>query len=654
MILDKVHIFNFRSIKDIEIKFVPSCKVLVGINEAGKTNILKALSLLHPDHKVAQDDIRQPLPTERGVIREAYINFIFKLEEKESEEIYKKIKDKILPSREEFTLKDRERKYSLKEFCRLRNEALFEVDILAKEKSAKYWGLSKTYKIIDKWKKPSQKCPPNFTIENKNQKKINLSSILLVNEEKYPDIPKEYLEKIDGEYINEIIGEEIIKIINENLPDVIFWQYDEKNLLPPNINLNTFSSNPDICIPLKNMFLLAGIEDITKVINEEKNKGISQFRNLLIRVAHHTTQHFRRVCKEFKGIKFDLSPNGENMDIFVKEKNLWQFSQRSDGFKRFIIFLLLVSARVKAGEFNNILLLVDDADVCLHPSAAEYLRDELIKISQEGNNYVVYSTHSIFMIDSDNIGRHFIVTKQNEQTFIEDANESNIVKEEVLYQALGWSIFKTLPKRNIILEGWTDKKLFKTAIENVPEDYKIPTKWFDEYGICFCGGVKNILHITPILELAKRDCLIISDADKPAKEKQKDYKRQKGYGVWKRYDEISSRIKAVTSEDFIKEKLIKEVIKKIKESHSNLQGDPKFSSSNGVIVTFKEWLKKNDVDSKKTKEILKEFKSLIFDSLHSDKIKDDYYIFLEDLVHLLNQLWNKVIEKVCPSNKKNN
>lgn len=46
MILNRIEISNFRSISEETIKFEPQCRVLVGINEAGKTNILDAIALL--------------------------------------------------------------------------------------------------------------------------------------------------------------------------------------------------------------------------------------------------------------------------------------------------------------------------------------------------------------------------------------------------------------------------------------------------------------------------------------------------------------------------------------------------------------------------------------------------------------------------------
>ena len=48
-------------------------------------------------------------------------------------------------------------------------------------------------------------------------------------------------------------------------------------------------------------------------------------------------------------------------------------------------------------NLNNALLLIDEPSTGLHPSSERNLLKELVKISNE--NYLVYSTHSIFMID---------------------------------------------------------------------------------------------------------------------------------------------------------------------------------------------------------------------------------------------------------------
>ena len=165
----------------------------------------------------------------------------------------------------------------------------------------------------------------------------------------------------------------------------------------------------------------------------------------LDRIANKTTNHFRKVWREYRNIEFSLRLDADQIIPGIKELNTHDFARRSDGFKRFVTFLLMISVKVKADLLRNTLLLIDEPDTSLHPTGARYLRDELIRISR--TNHVVYSTHSIFMIDSGDIGRHLIVKKKGEVTSIESAKESNIAEEEVLYNALGHSVFPRRPPK---------------------------------------------------------------------------------------------------------------------------------------------------------------------------------------------------------------
>ena len=64
MKLEQVHIKNYRSIADLEFNFDINCKILVGINEVGKSNILRALSLLDESTEIDSNDRREPLEDE--------------------------------------------------------------------------------------------------------------------------------------------------------------------------------------------------------------------------------------------------------------------------------------------------------------------------------------------------------------------------------------------------------------------------------------------------------------------------------------------------------------------------------------------------------------------------------------------------------------
>ncbi len=67
MQLNNVSIKNFRSLETAEIDFIPSCKVLIGINESGKTNILHALAMLSPDRAPEVNDLREIRPNEEPI-----------------------------------------------------------------------------------------------------------------------------------------------------------------------------------------------------------------------------------------------------------------------------------------------------------------------------------------------------------------------------------------------------------------------------------------------------------------------------------------------------------------------------------------------------------------------------------------------------------
>lgn len=87
MKLASVQLTNFRSIASYELFFSYGCQVLIGINESGKSNILRALQLLDPDIQTSHSDIRierqDESPVTKGLVR-----FKFELDEKEIEAIY--------------------------------------------------------------------------------------------------------------------------------------------------------------------------------------------------------------------------------------------------------------------------------------------------------------------------------------------------------------------------------------------------------------------------------------------------------------------------------------------------------------------------------------------------------------------------------------
>lgn len=625
MLLKHVDICNFRSIADSSIDFQPRCRILVGINEAGKTNILKALRLLDPKVKVVPEDIRE-FRAEENPNQDAFVRFVFNTDgEQRSEAINVAMQKVLSPSLAPKIVSEEGRQLTLADFSQRRSEVFYRVNLRLNERIMTVWTLPASLQILPGWMKPSANCPKDATVSLPNGKSAIIVNYLLIAPEVAEGIPANYLEPADLKPISDLYDTTIRQSAIKALPVCMYWSYEDANLLPGQIPVDPFAANPNSCVPLRCMFQLARIDDITAAIAEAKAKS-NGMRNLLKRVSDQSTKHMHTVWKEYKNLTLSLLLNGTNIDAVIQDKhNAYDLTRRSDGFKRFITFLLLISARVASDELKDVLYLHDEPDTSLHPSGARHLRDELLKISQK--NYVVYSTHSIFMIDTKSMDRHLIVKKNDEVTTVNVPEHSDIMEEEVLYNAIGYSIFENLKPTNIIFEGWRDKELFEVALARFPSKYKQLKSLFADVGRCHAKGVKDVGRISAMLELAKRKYIVVSDGDKVARERQSAFH---GEGEWKRYDELLPSSGVVTMEDFL---LDDTFIEPLAEARIDNPVLPEFQmealkDSRGKLATIGAWMASASMDSGQIKRALDKVKEYVTQSLKPNHIKDQYWEIL--------------------------
>lgn len=444
MKLNEVRIKNFRSIKYLQMD-ISSYIGMVGANEAGKSNILDAISLLSKDRTATADDIRDVLPDEKTA-DECYIWYILSYLDSDIENIYEDLKEQVFGLDMPIIIYKNE-KINLLNFLKKKREVIYQLDIITNSRTFSHWRLdSKDYKICDNWYLVNESSPEQILSLNDSEE-INLNKYKIVYLKEINDNIKQFLKPLTLNSLNSFVKESWLDDANIELPDVVKWEYIESNLLPGRINLTSFTSNPDTCIPLKNMFILSGFDDITNSITLAKSKK-NGIRNLLNRVSENTTQHINTIWPEKKEIKIDLNINADIIEAGVQDEfNIYDFSRRSDGFKRFLTFLLMISAAAKSGELENNIILIDEPDLGLHPSGARSLQKELRNISKR--NVVIFCTHSLFMIDRDKIQNHIIVVKEKETTSLKLNEKSDFLEEEILYNSIGCSVFDLIKQKNI-------------------------------------------------------------------------------------------------------------------------------------------------------------------------------------------------------------
>lgn len=647
MKLIKAKIENFRSIESMELEFSPSCQILVGINECGKSNILRALRLLSEEFSPKPEDIRSATHR-KDWNAPSFVEFHFAMEPTDIDAIAEEIKKSFYTDSDKFSLGKRDGKYvKAKELIAdLLKEPTYKVDINSKKKFV-YFGaagdqwaenLQQNLQVLDNWFYLKTTAPAEYVVNTLDGKPLNLVHKSVVDAGAFADLDKQFFAPLNAKIIASIIIQASRHHLMVSLPEVIFWEYSESYLLPSEIPIDSFAADSDLSKPLRNIFEFAGISNISESIAKSKEirNGIDV---LLQKISEEATDYIQEVWKDNKSIEIVFKENGPNIKIGVnntrqdggrvRRGTFFDFAERSDGFKRFVTFLFMISARQRSKKLTDALILIDEPEIGLHPSGVKYLLEELISLSE--NNSVLFSTHSIFMIDSQRISRHLIVLKEDENTTVETARENNLVREELLYRALGTSFLEILRPVNLVFEGWTDKLLFDTALK-LQKAAKV-RKVFKDVGVCYAEGTENIPKLTQLLQLANRACLVISDADEAGLHAQKRHIEKHGHGEWFLWSDLAENKKFVTAEDFVKPGRI---IKAAEETRAGIDLLPELTEEGLALAAsfgsaLESWLNKAELTGRPRKAAKRKLKEQIFKDLKTSDLLDEIVPALESL-----------------------
>lgn len=558
MNLEKITIKNFRSIKEQVIKIEHNCIILVGKNEAGKSNILKAIAAVFGEYKISDNDKRKRIKNE--TIEDYLIDVDIQLSDNDINEIAKRFIEK-------YPLFMLSGKSTIEDLIRdIFGTIILTISI---EKNAK-----PKLEFYD-YSSHSYKSETGEDIE------IAILNLWTIVENYY----------------------------NENSYKCHYWHYKDDYLLPSKVAIPTFTANPNSCKGLKNLFTLCNRGNI----NKEFKDAISQdgdYINLLEQVSQETTAIFREIWKDFAETSIELKPNGNEILIKVKNEANYSMEDRSEGFKKFVSILLMLSAPSRKNEINDKdIIIIDEPDNSLYPSSARFLRDELLKIAEK--SFIIYSTHSQYMIDTNCIDRHYIVEKNLDITSVHQSPDAEYCDDSVLLNAIGVNIFECLKPKNLIFEGWLDKKLFDIYLTSLNPSLQ---KIFSGIGKVYLHGISGVYTLVQILILADKSFVVISDSDKPSLDKRKDFfeKYPEFQNSWYDYANIISGISTV--EDFLKSEYVE---KSVKKSHPGFIFDKKKTTIQNIeaLVSgnkeMKQQLKKELICNATVKDIKPDYKTFI-------------------------------------------
>lgn len=449
MKIKEVKINNYKSLGTTNNRIILNdVTCIIGKNESGKTNIIEALSYIKMRDAMSEECFKK-----NNRINNEEISLVFLLEPYKSE----KNKFKKLTSTNVIITGP--------------NEILIEGGMSEVISSDKEFNKAKSnlFELINKLN--------NESLRNYFKKFI----ISLNNIEKKVMIFDDYIRSLKEKVVEIQLAEkdEIVNNLNicfsklleiyELFPTIFF--VDSKSLKTEYTYDEIKTTKNSESITMLHMFLdIAGIyfANIEKYWrnknNAEKKDFIDKFNK---NIETNITDKFNNFYKQ-DTISCTITLENETIAIQIKTNGKsMEFSERSNGLKwYFNAFIKMLHSNML--EDNNILYLLDEPGVFLHVNAQKELLKFFEDLSSKGNQ-VIYTTHSPYMINQENMGSIRLVTKDNTlYTNISNNYNSLSINNEIgtqetltpLLYAIGldlkYNIGPDKEKINIIVEGITD------------------------------------------------------------------------------------------------------------------------------------------------------------------------------------------------------
>jgi predicted ATPase len=368
VILQKVRISNYLSIKGtIEIDIDANVTILLGSNDHGKTNILKAILHLNDDSPLVTEDRNWDVKD-----ADASIDYEFRLDPEELQE-WNSLIESLHPKTKSALDEGKD------------NEEEPQSDGVESELEEQPIAVP---------------LPP---LGDPKHRKITLSRTGFETELSIADIATSNLPA------------PLLEFLTNHKPRVELFVAAGGNLQD---SVNAKQIATDEYEFMQGVFFQAGLDprnssalfvqdDETMRKLDEASKRLNDALSLL--------------WGQGTDLEFELRHQADTIqflvnDPAVKERKV-RMSKRSSGVTQFFRLSMLLHARRKKNPANSYMYLFDEPGVFLHPQGQRDLLQVLEELAER--NQIIYATHSLFMLNQNYPERHRLIFKDKEGTKVD-------------------------------------------------------------------------------------------------------------------------------------------------------------------------------------------------------------------------------------------
>ncbi|MGC6479438.1 MAG: AAA family ATPase [Flavobacteriaceae bacterium] len=297
--------------------------------------------------------------------------------------------------------------------------------------------------------------------------------------------PNYYQIESEHPFIKDKLSRALAKEIVRQCPFIIYFE-DFKDRIPEKIFTakGNDAFNPDWYDIIDGLFFNTNkdysIEQF-KTLHSKSNLRLKDAKTVLKRVNKTLNKSFSKKWKELSGVKdieeteLTYNPARAYFEISITDTDGTTFSvdERSKGALWYLSFLMKTEFRRKKlrKNYGKPVLLIDEPASNLHSSAQQNMIGDFQKLVEDTS--VIYSTHSQYLISLDNIKTTYVIRRDDgEVTSMLWADYIKLdTSDETYYQPLA-NLLRLVPNsfdtpwsKAIITEGPSDMKVLKVMYD---------------------------------------------------------------------------------------------------------------------------------------------------------------------------------------------
>lgn len=257
-------------------------------------------------------------------------------------------------------------------------------------------------------------------------------------------------------------------------------------------------------------------QSLQELLSQEKQEERNQLAN---RASAVVTSEIKRLWKD-RPLKIRFNLDAHHLDTFISDPNATydvevNLDERSRGFQWFFSFYITFSADTNGGKAENAVLLLDEPGLYLH---AKSQSDLLGHFEKDFRNQIVYTTHSPFMVPThalDSVRTVNIAEDKGTTVTNDPTGDSRTLFP--LQAALGYNLAQSLfvGPNNLVVEGVTDFWVLSSVSEHNSENGRIALH--SELTMTPAGGAQKISYMVALLSSEELNVLVLLDQEKDAK-----------------------------------------------------------------------------------------------------------------------------------------